>query len=164
MSESTDPNDPRTKQGEDPGPGGDDPKDFEALYKQALAESRKWESRSKANAEKARKFDELEAGKKGAEERLADLEAKYTALETEKARATLVQQVSKATGVSAGIVASLSATDEDGLTSQAKAIAEAYKTKGGAPNVPEAGKFPRGEAPADDAEMRKFVRDIIGNR
>ena len=34
-------------------PAQDDGKDYKAMYEQAVSESRKWESRSKANAEKA---------------------------------------------------------------------------------------------------------------
>ena len=40
-------------------PAQDDGKDYKAMYEQAIAESRKWESRSKANADKAKKYDEL---------------------------------------------------------------------------------------------------------
>ena len=59
------------------------------------------------------------------------------------------------------IVSTLSATDEDALTAQAKAIAENYKTPGGAPKASEAGKFPKGEGASD--EKRQFVRDLFKN-
>lgn len=124
-------------------PHGDTEKDYKAMYEQAIAESRKWESRSKANADKAKKYDELESAKKTLEERVASIEATNKALEDEKARAALVKFVSESTGVPESIVSSLSATDEDALTTQAKAIADNYKLPGGAPKVTEAGKFPR---------------------
>lgn len=142
-------------------PHGDTEKDYKAMYEQAIAESRKWESRSKANADKAKKYDELESAKKTLEERVASIEATNKALEDEKNRAALVKSVAKSTGVPESIVSSLSATDEDALTTQAKAIAENYKTPGGAPKAPEAGKFPKGEGAAD--EKRQFVRDLFKN-
>ena len=136
-------------------PHGTDDKDYKAMYEQAIAESRKWESRSKANADKAKKYDELESAKKTLEERVSTIEAANKALEDEKTRANLVKAVAKATGVPESIVSSLSATDEDALTTQAKAIAENYKTPGGAPKAPEAGKFPKdgGNAGKTTAEL-----------
>ena len=117
--------------------------DWKAKYEQAIAESRKWESRSKANAEKAKAYDEMAESKKTLEERVNAIEAANKALEDEKKRTQLVKAVAASTGVSEAIVSTLSATDEESLTAQAKAIAEAYKTPGGAPKAPEAGKFPK---------------------
>ncbi len=135
-------------------PHGDTEKDYKAMYEQAIAESRKWESRSKANADKAKKYDELESAKKTLEERVASIEATNKALEDEKNRAALVKSVAKSTGVPESIVAILSATDEDDLTTQAKAVAENYKTPGGAPKAPEAGMFPRDASQAKTAKQQ----------
>ena len=135
--------------------------DWKAKYEQAIAESRKWESRSKANAEKAKAYDEMAESKKTLEERVNAIEAANKALEDEKKRSQLVKAVAASTGVSEAIVSTLSATDEESLTAQAKAIAEAYKTPGGAPKAPEAGKFPKGEGATD--EKRQFVRDLFKN-
>ena len=141
-------------------PAQDESKDYKAMYEQAIAESRKWESRSKANAEKAKKYDEMAEQSKTLEERLTAIEAANKALEDEKTRAGLVKSVSKATGVPESIVSTLSATDEETMTAQAKAIAENYKTPGGAPNAPETGKFAHGDDKAVD-EKRAFVRDLM---
>ena len=124
-------------------PAQDDGKDYKAMYEQAISESRKWETRSKANAEKAKKYDEMEEAKKTLEERVASIEAANKALSDEKERAKLVKSVANATGVPESIVSTLSATDEETMTAQAQAIAENYKTPGGAPKAPEAGKFPK---------------------
>ena len=124
-------------------PAQDDGKDYKAMYEQAISESRKWENRSKANAEKAKKYDEMEEAKKTLEERVASIEAANKALSDEKERAKLVKSVANATGVPESIVSTLSATDEETMTAQAQAIAENYKTPGGAPKAPEAGKFPK---------------------
>ena len=142
-------------------PAQDDGKDYKAMYEQAIAESRKWESRSKANADKAKKYDELESAKKTLEERVSDIESRNKALEDEKARAELVKAVASVTGVPESIVSTLSATDEETMTAQANAIAENYKTPGGAPKAPEAGKFAKGEGATD--EKRQFVRDLFKN-
>lgn len=122
-------------------PAQDEGKDYKAMYEQAISESRKWENRSKANAEKAKKYDELESANKTLEERVASIEAANKALSDEKECAKLVKEVSKATGVPESIVSTLSATDEESMTAQAKAIADNYKVPGGAPKAPEAGKF-----------------------
>lgn len=142
-------------------PAQDDGKDYKAMYEQAISESRKWETRSKANAEKAKKYDEMEEAKKTLEERVASIEAANKALNDEKERAKLVKSVAKATGVPESIVSTLSATDEEAMTAQAQAIAENYKTPGGAPKAPEAGKFPKGDGATD--EKRQFVRDLFKN-
>lgn len=136
--------------------------DWKAKYEQAIAESRKWESRSKANAEKAKAYDEMAESKKTLEERVNAIEAANKALEDEKKRAQLVKAVAASTGVSEAIVSTLSATDEESLTAQAKAIAEAYKTPGGAPNVPEAGKFANSNEPKND--MRKFAHELFSGQ
>ena len=143
-------------------PHGSDPTDYKALYEQTLAESRKWEKRSKDNADKAKKYDELESANQTLEERVASIEAANKALENEKERARLVKSVAKSTGVPEAIVSALSGADEDSLTAQAKSIAENYKTPGGAPHAPEAGRFPKDEDGASD-EKRQFVRDLFKN-
>jgi len=144
-------------------PHGEGP-DYKAMYEAAKAESRKWESRSKANAEKAKAFDELETAKKSLEERVSSIEAANRALEDEKARGALVKKVAKATGVPESIVSTLSATDEETMTAQAAAIAENYRTPGGAPNAPEAGRFAKSEKTSELDEKRKFVRDLLGKK
>ena len=130
------------------------------MYEKAVEESRKWEKRSKANAEKAKKYDEMENANKSLEDRMAAIEAANKALEDEKARNILVKQVSKATGVPESIVSTLSATDEEGMTAQAQAIAENYKTPGGAPNVREAGVFPRSEGGGKKSAAEQF-EDVL---
>jgi hypothetical protein len=143
-------------------PAQDDGKDYKAMYEQAIAESRKWESRSKSNADKAKQFDELQDANKTLEERVASIEAANKALEDEKARSNRSKAISNETGIPNDMVSAvLSATDEDEMTAAFKAIVEYYKTPGGAPKVPEAGKFPNGKAEPD--EKRKFVRDLLGN-
>lgn len=126
----------------DPAQGGEtDPtSDYKALYENALKESRKWESRSKANL---KKLDELKAAATKTdptvEERLSALESENASLKASAARSALVDSVAKATGLDRSIVATLNGEDEDALTEQAKAVAALAKPAS-APKAPEAGK------------------------
>ena len=138
-------------------PAQDDGKDYKAMYEQAIAESRKWESRSKANADKAKKYDELESAKKTLEERVSDIESRNKALEDEKARAALVKAGASVTGVPESIVSTLSATDEETMTAQANAIADNYRIPGGAPKTPESGIFPQEIKPQKKTNAQKFA-------
>lgn len=119
---------------------GNEP-DYKALYEQLKAESRKWEDRSKQNKAKADKLDELMAGNDSIEERIAALEAENKAMKDAETRHALVAKVASEVGLPESVVAALNGKDEETLTAQAKAVAD-LKPKG-APNLPEAGKFPR---------------------
>lgn len=107
------------------------------------ANSRKWESRSKANAEKAKLYDEASDKAATVEERLAKLEDENKALKAQRGRAQAVSKAAKATGVDEALVGMLSGSDEKELTAQAKAFAAAMKTAG-YPVVPDEG--PHGSA------------------
>ena len=124
-------------------------KDYKALYEEALAQSRKWEKRSKDNRA------ELEGLKQSApkqdptlEERLAALEEENNSLKAAKARNALIDSVAAATGVDRALVASLNGEDEEALTAQAEAIAAIAKPRGGAPAVPEAGGKDKPDKPS----------------
>ena len=122
------------------GAGEAQPKDYKALYEEAVKESRKWEKRSKENLAQLNGLKESQ-GKPDPtiEERIAALEKENGDLKAASARAALVDSVAKATGLDRAIVATLSGADEDALTEQAQAIAAIAKPRGGAPSVPEAG-------------------------
>ena len=97
---------------QDQGEGaGTEAPDYEALYKSSQEElekakenSRKWERRSKSNAEKAKAYDDLQGKSKTTEERLSALEEENKALKARSERAALVTKVAKVTGVSQEIV------------------------------------------------------------
>lgn len=122
------------------GAGEAQPRDYKALYEEAVKESRKWEKRSKDNLEQLNALKQSQ-GKPDPtiEERIAALEKENGDLKAASARAALVDSVAKATGLDRAIVATLSGADEDALTEQAQAIAAIAKPRGGAPLVPEAG-------------------------
>lgn len=145
----TEPTEPAQGGGE-----GQEP-DYKTLYENALKESRKWESRSKANL---KELDELKAAAPKAdptvEERLSALESENASLKASAARSELVDSVAKATGLDRSIVATLNGEDEESLTEQAKAVAAITKPTGGAPKVPEAGGKPKPGKPSK--------KDVLG--
>lgn len=116
--------------------------DYKAKYEEALANSRKWEKRSKENAAKAQQFEALEQASKTVEERVAALELENKRLTEEREHMLTVKRVATASGVPENIVATLRGSDEEELLAQAQAISSTYKPSG-APNAPEAGIFPR---------------------
>ena len=140
-------------------PQGEGEVDYKALYEKAVAESRKWEKRSKANFEKAQKFDELAQGEESLEDRIAKLEAENRRLEDEKARARLVSKVAASTGLSESLVATLNGSSEETLEAQALAVAALKPT--GAPNAPEAGKYPR-DASTGKSTAQQFADAVEG--
>jgi superfamily I DNA and RNA helicase len=136
--------------------------DYEALYKSSQEElekakenSRKWERRSKSNAEKAKAYEDLQGKSKTTEERLSALEEENKALKARSERAALVSKVAKVTGVSQEIVSTLSGTDDETLTAQAKAVAEAIKAAPRYPTVTDEGK-PTGAKAMTEEEIEKI--------
>ena len=124
--------------------------DYKALYENALKESRKWESRSKANL---KELDELKAAATKTdptvEERLSALESENASLKASAARSALVDSVAKATGLDRSIVATLNGEDEDSLTEQAKAVAAIANAAGRVPKAPDAGGKPKPGQPSE---------------
>lgn len=82
------------------GSGEAQPKDYKALYEEAVKESRKWEKRSKDNLEHLNALKQSQ-GKPDPtiEERIAALEKENGDLKAASARAALVNSVAKAAGV-----------------------------------------------------------------
>ena len=154
MAQETTSTEPEPTEPAQGGGEGQEP-DYKALYENALKESRKWESRSKANL---KELDELKAAASKAdptvEERLSALESENAALKASAARSALVDSVAKATGLDRSIVAALSGEDEESLTEQAQAIAAIARPKGGAPAALEAGNKPKPGKPSK--------KDVLG--
>lgn len=148
-----------------------DETDYKALYEQMKSEAEKWkeqsrkqESRAKHNAGAAKDLEGALQQLADLNERLGSIESENSSLKAAAERRKLVAKVSKATGVPEAIVSSLGGNDEKALSAAATAIAEAYKTPGGAPRVPEAGTFPRGKEAGDGDDMRSFVRQLFNKQ
>lgn len=128
----------------------------------AVAESRKWEGRSKSNSEKARKYDELAAQSMtdaekldAASKRAEEAESKLAAYEAEAKRAKDAAEVSEKTGVPASL---LTAEDKESMEKQAEAI-KAYASGQPSAHVFKGdGKKPGKSAPDD---MRAYVSNLI---
>ena len=119
--------------------------DYKALWEQAQADAEKWKALSRQNEKRAKSNESAASDLDEISKRLAAIEDENAQLKTAAEHRKLVAKVAKDTGVPETIVATLAATDEKALTEAATAIANAYKTPGGAPKVPEGGKFPQDE-------------------
>lgn len=112
--------------------------DWEAKYKEAIEQSRKWEGRAKANKDKADRWDaqqqegmtEVEKLTKRAEE----AEAKLAAYEADAQRRTDAAEVSEKTGVPASLL--LHCADRADMEAFAKEYASENKVPA-APKAPE---------------------------
>ena len=124
----------------------------------AVAESRKWEGRSKSNSEKAKKYDELAAQSmtdaeklEAASKKAEEAEAKLAAYEAEAQRAKDAAEVSEKYGVPASL---LTERDRSAMELQAQAI-KAFAT-----NQPTAHVFSQDGAkpgPAPKSKEEQFA-------
>ena len=101
-----------------------------AEYEKLLAESRKWEARSKANAEAAKRLAELEDASKTDAEKLADAtkraeeaEAKVADYERRAERAGIVAEVAAEKGVDAEWLSRMSGDTREDIEANADFLA-----------------------------------------
>lgn len=101
-----------------------------ADYDKLLAQSRKWEERSKANAEKAKAYDELKASTRTDAEKLADAtkraedaEAKVAEYERKAERAAIVAEVAAEKGVDAGWLSRMAGDTREEVEANAEFVA-----------------------------------------
>ena len=134
--------------------------DYKALYEaekeakeKAIAESRKWEGRSKANKAASARAE------KTAEERIADLEAKLEAADRAEAQRKLASEVAQKKGVPADML--VGDTQEE-MEAWADKLLACGKKKP-APKVDNPGKFSAGGDGKDDTGLRDFTRKLLGN-
>ena len=129
-------------------PHGNEPqqepeKDWKAEYEKALAQSRKWEQRSKANADAAKKLAELEDSTKTDAEKLADAtkraeeaEAKVKEYEAKAERAGIVSEVAAAKGVDADLLARMAGDTREEVEANADYISQKLGPTGTSPSIP----------------------------
>lgn len=139
-----------------PGEEGADTTDWKAM-------ARKWEARSKENADKARSYDELQEQSKTelqraqekakrAEDELAELKAKAELAETRA-------KVAKDTGVPAELI---SGDDEESMRAFAEAVAKWGKPSS-APRTRKPGSFSADAGDGRDAAKRELARQLFGS-
>lgn len=140
-----------------------DSTDYKALYEALKSDARKWEARSKENAEKAKAYDELQAkanaqaqANKTLEEQVADIRNQLNASTLANARL----KVASEKGVPADLI--FGSTEEE-MRDAADAILkfrEDTAPKVAAPVIPNEGKTPGGGAMPSDYEQ--MVHDFFG--
>ena len=141
-------------------PQGTAETDYKALYEaekeakeKAVAESRKWEGRSKANKAASAKAE------KTAEERIADLESKLSEKERAEERAKLAAKVAQEKGVPADLIVG---DDEESMAEWADKMLAAFKKKP-APSVRKPGSFAKDDG-KDRTELRDFASALLGSK
>ena len=126
-------------------PHGEDAqgKDWKAEYEKLLEQSRKWEARSKSNAEKARAYDEAAKAAADADGKLGDLaekaEAELAALKAEREREQTVADVAKKANVPADILTLMRGDTAEELQAAADALSGYVKSLSLYPEVPDGG-------------------------
>lgn len=141
-------------------PQGTADPDYKALYEaekeakeKAIAESRKWEGRSKANKAASAKVE------KTAEERIADLESKLSEKERAEQRAKAAAKVAQEKGVPADLIVG---DDEESMAEWADKMLAAFKKKP-APSVRKPGSFAKDDG-KDRTELRDFASALLGSK
>lgn len=123
-----------------------------AEVKEALDNSRKWESRSKENK---KALDELTAKHELTAAEKAELATKLQAYEAEKERVTLVSEIAEANKVPAS---ALRGSTREELEDHAAVLAELIKPSG--PVIPGQERTP--DKVGDDP-LREFTRNLFAN-
>ena len=135
--------------------------ELQAKYDALLESSRKWEGRSKANAEKAKAYDALaqqtadaQAAADKAAEHAAQVEAELAAAN----RSLAVSRIAAEKGVDADILAAMSAEDEDGIAANADKLAASYAARNLYPSVTDGGA---NAAPAITTDSIEQIKDPL---
>ena len=130
----------------------------------AVAESRKWEGRSKSNSEKAKKYDELaaqsmsDAERAESEKARADkAEAKLAEYERERERAAIVAEVAAAKGVDAEWLGRMVGDDRKAIEANADYIATKLSGAPIYPSVPDNG---HSKAPTTSDPKHSFMEFV----
>ena len=135
-------------------------RDWKAEYEKVLAQSRKWEQRSKDNAAKAKELDELKAATQTDAEKLADAvkraesaESKLAELERERERAAIVAEVAAAKGVDAEWLGRMSGDTREDIEANASYIASKLN---GSPIYPSVTDNGQKKAPSKKSAQDQF--------
>lgn len=135
--------------------------ELQAKYDALLETSRKWEGRSKANAEKAKQYDALAQQTADAQAAADEAKADAAKLKDELAaanRSLAVSRIAAEKGVDAEILAAMSAEDEDGIAANANKLAASYAARNLYPSVTDGGAS---AAPAITADSIEQIKDPL---
>ena len=142
-------------------------RDWKAEYEKAVAQSRKWEQRSKDNAAKAKELDELKAATQTDAERLADAqkraeeaEAKVKAYEAKAERAGIVAEVAAAKGVDADWLGRMSGDTREEVEANAAYIASKLSGSPIYPSVTDNGQKKTPQKKSTQDQFGDFFAEI----
>ena len=146
-------------------------KDWKAEYEKVLAQSRKWEQRSKDNAAAAKRLAELEDASKTDAEKLADAtkraeeaEAKVADYERRAERAGIVAEVAAERGVDAELLGRMSGDTREEVEANADFIAQKLAGKPMYPSVTDNGQKKTPPITKEQIEAIKDPRERIKAR
>lgn len=131
------------------------------------AEARKWEAQAKANANAAKKLQEIEDAAKTVEQKqaemVASLEKELAELRAREQRRQWVSEIAAETGVPVDALEVLQGTTQAEIKANAEKITSLIKPQPVAPVVREAGKTPN-KSGATTADMfAEALADLIKN-
>ena len=139
-------------------------RDWKAEYEKVLAQSRKWEQRSKDNAAAAKELDEMrkqsmsDAERAESEKARADkAEAKLAEYERERERAAIVAEVAAAKGVDAEWLGRMVGDDRKAIEANADYIATKLSGAPIYPSVPDNG---HSKAPTKSDPKHSFMEFV----
>ena len=139
-------------------------RDWKAEYEKVLAQSRKWEQRSKDNAAAAKELDEMrkqsmsDAERAESEKARADkAEAKLAEYERERERAAIVAEVAAAKGVDAEWLGRMVGDDRKAIEANADYIATKLSGAPIYPSVPDNG---HSKAPTTSDPKHSFMEFV----
>lgn len=142
-----------------------------ADYEKLLAESRKWEARSKANAEAAKRLAELEDASKTDAEKLADAtkraeeaEAKVADYERRAERAGIVAEVAAEKGVDAEILGRMAGDTREEVEANADFVASKLSGAHMYPSVSDKGNQSAAPVTKEQIEAIKDQRERVRMR
>ena len=131
------------------------------------AESRKWERQAKANAEAAKRLEEIEASSKSETEKLAESNAALKR-EAETARLELMRwKIGTAAQLPAEAIARLQGSDEDELTADAEKLAQLFTPATPPVAGPPAERLrpgTSGNPPEDAPDPKKLAASVLERR
>lgn len=146
-------------------------KDWKAEYEKVLAQSRKWEQRSKDNAAAAKELDEMrkqsmsDAERAESEKARADkAEAKLAEYERERVRAAIVSEVAAAKGVDSEWLGRMTGDDRKAIEANADYIATKLSGQPIYPSVPDRGQAKTPPMTKEQIESIKDPRERVRMR
>lgn len=146
-------------------------RDWQAEYEKVLAQSRKWEQRSKENAAKAKELDELKAATQTDAEKLADAvkraesaEQKLAELERVAERAGIVAEVAAKSGVDAEWLGRMAGDTAEEIQANADFLAQRLSNAPIYPSVTDNGPRKTPEKKSAERQFEDWFKQVSRNR